>query len=477
MTSSDVSEKNSLTSVAFTVAGWEFIKNKNTIKYRFYSDTIGEFSESVVYPNNIELSKHVNSDEFIDLLNLSAFFIGISYYKGSLEKLIRSSLEISPNGQQCVREIYTSGLGELYARNELVFPPDIKFDIPRKAEYQAGANESNGRAVDDSTPIVAFGGGKDSHAAIELLKRYGKKPCLVSVVLSEAAENKLSSMCAADISFIHRRIDPRLIELNNAGKAVNGHIPITAINSVLLAIYAYCSDKRWVVFSNERGASVCTTRYMGHEINHQYSKSLEFESLFRNCLYDVLADRLQYFSILRPFSELWIAAFVAKESRGIHKKFSSCNRNFIFSKKFSNMKQKRWCGECSKCIYTAIIFAPNLSESEFLNIFEFDILGSEKNLTTALELCGLDGDKPWDCVGDIEDTASAMHYLANDPEWKNKIIPRIIGPRLDAQQEYKASEEKYIAELASRSTNFLPDSIFDIGQPPEQEVNKQEFML
>ena len=149
--------------------------------------------------------------------------------------------------------------------------------------------------------------------------------------------------------FIKRKIDPNLISLVKEGKGYNGHIPITAINSIILSVYSYLNGNNWVVFSNERGASVPTMNHGEYEINHQYSKSLEFEYLFRNALNDICGNKVQYFSLLRPFSELWIAAYLGRETLPAHDYFSSCNRNFVFEGKNKLKEGKRWCGKCSKC--------------------------------------------------------------------------------------------------------------------------------
>ena len=466
MSNSSVENDLSRSKSTFEVVGWQYLINENAIKYSFVSDKLGEFVETVEFPASVSLEKHIGNTEFTNLLDFSAFFLGISYYKASLESCIVSDLKITADGLECISKLYISGLGEFFARNHLDYPPDLEFSIGNLSGHRQAVNDNASEMVDEAQPVVAFGGGKDSHAAIEILTRSGKTPQLVSVVLSEKTQNKLSSMCEKEISFVKRKIDPKLIELNKSGNVYNGHVPITGLNSILLVIYAYCLDRKWVVFSNERGASDFTNIYMGSEVNHQYSKSIGFESLFRNSLHSILGVKLQYFSLLRSFSELWVAAFVAKEVKAVHRKFASCNRNFIFSKNDDSLQDQRWCGECSKCIYTAIIFAPNLPVSGFLNLFEKDILDDEKNLQTVLELCGLEGDKPWECVGETEATAAAVHYLSKHSEWKHKRIPKIIGPILDKLHNYGESESKYLSELDSRGADFLPASLKQIATKP-----------
>jgi len=60
-------------------------------------------------------------------------------------------------------------------------------------------------------------------------------------------------------------------------------------------------------------------------INHQYSKSSEFEKKFRDYLTN-LTPSVSYFSLLRPLYELQIAKILAKLPQ-YHQVFKSCNVN------------------------------------------------------------------------------------------------------------------------------------------------------
>ena len=57
---------------------------------------------------------------------------------------------------------------------------------------------------------------------------------------------------------------------------------------------------------------------------------------------------LQYFSLLRPYSEARIAALFARESRFDHV-FSSCNENL----KLSGNSGPLWCGKCPKAFFSS----------------------------------------------------------------------------------------------------------------------------
>lgn len=449
----------------FKINQWKIDTGENTINFYYLCNRYGEFCEKVNFPDNAHLSEHLNDVKFTKLLDIMAAYIGVSYYKLEASNKIEFDLPFSDISKTSIEKIYTEGLGEFYIRNNLNYPPDIKFSYPKQGQEVSNAiSEDSLRSIKNKCSTVAFGGGKDSHVSISLLDRLKLKHELVSVVLANSVEKTLQKLSYKKITFIQRRIDPKLISLVKEGKGYNGHIPITAINSIILSVYSYLVGNNWVIFSNERGASVPTMYHGVHAVNHQYSKSIEFEQLFRNTLNDICGNQLQYFSLLRPFSELWIAAYLGREAVASHNIFSSCNKNFVFEGKNKLEDGKRWCGSCSKCIYTAIITASHLSKNEFLNIFGSNILNNDSNIQTAKDLCGIGESKPWECVGDFADTASSLSYLASHHKWEKDIIPQILAKELHNKYGKDYLKNRFLSEIKSRSAHFLPEEIKEITE-------------
>ena len=56
---------------------------------------------------------------------------------------------------------------------------------------------------------------------------------------------------------IGRRLAPELVQMNREG-ALNGHIPVTAVNSAILLCASILYGFRYIVFSNERSADEAT---------------------------------------------------------------------------------------------------------------------------------------------------------------------------------------------------------------------------
>ena len=114
---------------------------------------------------------------------------------------------------------------------------------------------------------------------------------------------------------IGRQLAPELFEYNRLG-AWNGHIPVTAINSAILAFAAVVLGVDQVVFSNERSASYGSLIEGTGEVNHQWSKGWAFERAFAGHLQRCVAADLRYYSLLRPLSELAVARqFTTKHPR------------------------------------------------------------------------------------------------------------------------------------------------------------------
>lgn len=425
----------------FTVQQWK-VTNNNTVVFTYDCSVYGSFTEEITLPVTIN-----RDDTLAALFDVMAHYLGVSYYKLVACGHITSNLYLSKTAQQSVQKLYTEGLGEFYVRNNLPYPPKLTFDFKDRKEFRTPTH------LNETTATVAFGGGKDSHVTIALLDKINIKLDIVSVVLADRIRDTLQRLSHKDITFIKRKIDPKLISLVKESKGYNGHIPITAINSIILSAYSYLVGNRFVIFSNERGASVPTLHHDGHAVNHQYSKSYEFESLFRNVLNEICGDNVQYFSLLRPFSELWIAKTLAHTATNAHAIFSSCNRNFVFEGKNKLPTDQRWCGKCSKCVYTAIIIAPHITQEKFIEIFGNNILDNPDNESIARDLCGIGTAKPWECVGDFADTAASLYAIRD----KKYDLPKILAHDLKKKYGANILIKRLDNEITSRSDHFLPN--------------------
>lgn len=441
----------------FEIEGWS-LPAENSLALHYRSSKFGAFTEIIEFPETAKSLAAV-AQQYPSLLDLTAVVLGVSYYKTNPTGLVvvKSGFPTEA-AARFAHALYVEGLGEFYVRNGIKYPPAFRFEAK-----QAGDDRMPPTAKRNERAIVAFGGGKDSHVALALLQRAGVAVEPTSVTLSDKSKNKLQDMSALPLTTISRRIDGALLEANKAG-ALNGHVPVTAINSMLLLIYALLRDADWVVFANERSADEPTLVAGGHEINHQFSKTYRCEELLRQCLQSLGPGAPDYFSLLRPVSELWIAKVLSQLPDALDK-FSSCNRNFIFSGPNALPPGVRWCGHCAKCVFTALITAPFLPRQRSLEVFGSDVLDDPANVAMARELVGLSEAKPWDCVGTVREAAAALSHLAEIEAWRDAEVVRETLAALHAKWGAEYLREAYSEAMAAKRIGFLPPKMAFIFDP------------
>lgn len=264
--------------------------------------------------------------------------------------------------------------------------------------------------------LVPIGGGKDSLVAVEAIKSIGGEATAVWV-----GNSPLIAACAEQTGLprlnIQRDLAPGLFELNRQG-AWNGHIPVTAVNSAILAVAAILYGYDSIAFANERSASVATLEYEGQQINHQWSKGFAFETMLGDWLHRNVAADLDYCSLLRPYSELAITRAFARLTPYFDS-FSSCNRNFRL---LGPKPADRWCGQCPKCHFVFLALAPFLPKPRLLAIFGRNLLDDETQTAGFDALLEYQDHKPFECVGEGAEARAAMYALSQRPEWAEDAL-------------------------------------------------------
>jgi hypothetical protein len=145
----------------------------------------------------------------------------------------------------------------------------------------------------------------------------------------------------------------------------------------------------------------------------------------------VAAD-LEYYSLLRPLSELAVAERFARSAR-YDDVFSSCNRNFrILGPKPAD----RWCGQCPKCHFVFLALAPFMPKPRLLAIFGRNLLDDIALAPAFDALMEYRDHKPFECVGEGRESRAAMAALIQRAEWReDALVARFadeIAPQLAA---------------------------------------------
>jgi hypothetical protein len=224
--------------------------------------------------------------------------------------------------------------------------------------------------------------------------------------------------------YVSRVISPALIELNKSG-VYNGHVPITAILSVIALASAVLYGFDSVVMSNEHSASAPNLMMGDLEINHQYSKSFAFEQDLARYVETRISPDLKYFSFLRPCSEIDITRRFAKLEK-YHSVFLSCNMAF---KQDATKRGVDWCCDCPKCRFVFLALAPFMNPSEF---FGKNMLDDASQIEGFAELCGVSAYKPFECVGEIHESATVLKELSGRDVWRDSAVVKALAPQLQA---------------------------------------------
>lgn len=252
--------------------------------------------------------------------------------------------------------------------------------------------------------LIPVGGGKDSIVSLELLKnskfeRYGfainpSQACLDSMHLAEIKEKN----CV----FIERKLDRRIVELNKMG-FLNGHTPFSGIVAFYSYLVAYLMEIPYIALSNEASSNAATIE--GSQINHQYSKTSQFEQSFQAYVKEYLGDFAYYFSFLRVFNEIAIAKLFANY-KSYYTYFRSCNLG-------SKAKANLWCGNCAKCLFVYIILSLYIAKDELKHIFQGDLLDNANLEADLSGLLGVTEVKPFECVGTVSEVSYVISKLLN----------------------------------------------------------------
>lgn len=351
-------------------------------EYHFYPQWTWDFD----VPDNINLT----------LIDELAFSLGmaelVSYWKCACCPEVEVRCGILTEWQKnWWKKLYWGGLGEFFYRNGI--EPDFEGFMNITALAAIERRAFYGRQRELSGVLVPIGGGKDSVVSVELLKKHGAD---IHPYIINPRGATLGCVEAAGISTdktvgVRRTIDRTLLELNKQGY-LNGHTPFSAVVAFSAELFAAMKGLRYIALSNESSANEAYVD--GTTINHQYSKSTEFERDFREYSEHIFGSIAQnaypeYFSLLRPWSEWQIAREFVKYPQyfGV---FQSCNLG---------SKTDVWCGECAKCLYVYILLSAFLDDEELTKIFGCNML-EKSELLEMFDGLVLDGeDKPFECVG------------------------------------------------------------------------------
>jgi hypothetical protein len=354
------------------------------------------------------------SPEALDAL---AFHVGLaeipSYWKAACPPEIHVEAgPLSAEQREWWKGVLANGMGEFVFVNDLDW--EVVDSVRIEAEDGPAAGSPHVREGDGV--LVPVGGGKDSAVTADLLRRHAPRLGAFTLNPTPASVDVARTAGVDQVLVATREIDPRLLRLNAEGY-LNGHTPFSSYLAFLAhacaALYGYGS----VAVSNERSSNEGNAVHRGRTVNHQWSKSWDFERRFREYSSAYLPGTVGSFSVLRPAWELQVARMFAPLER-YHHVFRSCNRG---------MATNSWCGRCPKCLFVFALLYPFAGPDCAHEIFGRDLFADTELLGLARELMGVDGHKPLECVGTYEESRSAFHLCVERAHSEPGGIPPLLA--------------------------------------------------
>lgn len=383
------------------------------IQYNFEIPGLCEFHPTTrIATDNLNIINKWNSETAEKLVFSLGMVELVSYWKCACPPKVKVLCGgLDEDDKNWWKRLYLSGLGEFFYRNEITTDFDSFMQIEAPAPSERDDEKYNCADIN----LIPVGGGKDSDVTLELLSGFRDKNMMFTVNNQGARTDAVLAAGYTENNIVktYRTISPELLERNKEG-FFNGHTPFSAIVAFLSLYCSYLIGGKYIVLSNEASANEGNVE--DAEVNHQYSKSFEFESDFYNYVAKNLVPEIHYFSILRAFNELQIA-----------KKFAACNHYHpVFRSCNVGSKKNIWCCNCAKCLFVYGILSPFIERNELVKIFGEDLLDKESLKDIFDGLVGFSPVKPFECVGTQEEIRFALSLAAENYKREGIELPVLL---------------------------------------------------
>ncbi|MBO1053416.1 MAG: hypothetical protein HEQ25_15880 [Dolichospermum sp. DET73] len=271
-----------------------------------------------------------------------------------------------------------------------------------------GVSQPTSILGDNQTILAGCGGGKDSILAMKMLEVggipfasmqyshsvYGKADVqhdLISQVLEGVKPIQKHQISIYDnfseFSFL------KLYFPENSGITAP-ETPVSIFESLILMLN---KGYNYLCLAHEKSANTGNLFWdeIGKEVNHQWGKGLAAEQILDQFIQEHLLTNFKYFSILQPIYDFRIFKNLSKYPEFIPK-IHSCN------------VQKPWCKKCSKCTYVWLGLMAFSQQKIVDKVFKTNLFNDVDLLPTFREIVGLSAHKPFECIGEIEESRLLM---------------------------------------------------------------------
>ena len=427
----------------FIISNYSWDPESLTASFCYSFDNEENFVEKIDFRPLKDVEKFPvlrdNKDEINQILVHLHIALWVSYYKlYPTKEIIVESSYLTEDQKSFWNTFYLKGLWEFFYRNQLD-PRGLANFVSK--EWAAKFDNKVSLTADKS--LVLFWWGKDSLVTVELLKErwedfdlfsFWKEFPLHEIAAQPTHKNRLIIKRSLDLAQITKLLEQGYY---------NWHLPITGIISFVTLMVSYLYWYKAAVTSLEKSADEWNTVYCDMEINHQWSKSAEFEKLFKVYVSENISDDFSIYSLLRDWYEIKVVKEFSKYPQYFHS-FSSCNRNFHLT--WSKLTwDDLWCWICPKCLFVYTMLRTFVWKETVNDIFNKDLFEDESLIPLFNELLGIDWIKPFECVGTNEEMVLAFWLIhQNEPSCNSKIM-NIFKERIVSkmqEEDFKALRTK-----------------------------------
>ncbi|HUB94037.1 MAG TPA: hypothetical protein VMB52_06050 [Verrucomicrobiae bacterium] len=395
--------------------------DRRTITFEYllhHNDQTHTFSESLTFPT--ALKDTPEQQRSLRALHLA---LGISYYKIFVPPVITHPYAMDDAEAVFWNNVWRNGLGEFLYVNQLSADMLARFAAQSGQQYEGETDTTCVRGA-----LLGIGGGKDSIVAGELLKDSNVPVAGFVMATGEALgqAGAVADTMSVPLHAIERRLDTQVSELGRQPGAYRGHVPISLIFALVGTALATATDSAYVVVANEASASIPHTTWNNYAVNHQWSKSFEAEQAIQKYVQHYINSQVTYFSAIRSLTSIAVAKLFAHYPQ-YFEVFTSDNTVFRIDP--ARRPSGRWSLDSPKSLSSYILLAPWLSDSDVARVFTIDFLNEASLAQLFLELTGVEGHPPLDCVGTPEELTVSINMLARDGRYHDTALMKLAAER------------------------------------------------
>lgn len=340
------------------------------------------------------------------MIRALAIIEAFSYWKALCSPVIEVALP-GPDAAELDwwQAFWPGAMGEFFYRNQIDYTAPGFLTIRGPAGAGGPGEDAPGRAgaAPAGPPLVLFSGGKDSLALARIVSAgAGAEP--VDFFLYNPGERLrgLAGSLASGGRLVEARraILPELLRLNAAGHP-NGHTPFSAYLAFAAMLTGYLRGSGPVMAGNSRSDDEPNVRsYLGRPVNHQWTKSYEFETAVRSYRDRWLPGAPGYSSPLRPLYEVQVIASLAGDVDA-YLRTASCNQ----------VRGGGWCRSCAKCAWVFLATAALFGHDLAIRKTGGDMFADAALAGVYQEMAGLTGVKPFECTGSEDEVRAAIRAV------------------------------------------------------------------